>query len=82
MSLKFLAGLAVGAVVVHLLETEEGKAFLCRLKTDLRRTSRNLSAVADGLVEQGKRIINGTGNEAIEPSHEQLIVVVESNPVV
>lgn len=81
MSLKFLAGIAVGAVVVHFLKTEEGKAFLWRLKTDIGKTGEELACIADGLVERGRRIVGGAGMET-EPEEESLIVVVESNPVV
>ncbi|NCI49963.1 hypothetical protein GWC95_08520 [Sediminibacterium roseum] len=80
MSLKFIAGLALGAIVVHFLNTEEGKAFICRLKTDINKAEDGLTDLAEGLVQKGKEFING--KPETEELEAPLIVVVESNPVV
>jgi bifunctional DNA-binding transcriptional regulator/antitoxin component of YhaV-PrlF toxin-antitoxin module len=81
MSLKFIAGLAVGAVIVHFLNTEEGKAFLCRFKKDINKAEEEITGLAEGLVQKGKDLINGR-EEMEEETAPPLIVVVESNPVV
>jgi bifunctional DNA-binding transcriptional regulator/antitoxin component of YhaV-PrlF toxin-antitoxin module len=81
MSLKFIAGLAIGAVVVHFLNTEEGKAFLCRFKKDINKAEDEISGLAESLVQKGKDLINGK-EESAEETVTPLIVVVESNPVV
>jgi predicted choloylglycine hydrolase len=81
MSLKFIAGLALGAVIVHFLNTEEGKAFLSRFKSDVNKAEDEITGLAEGLIQKGKDLINGkqeTEEEIISP----VIVVVESNPVV
>lgn len=81
MSFKFLAGLALGAIVVHFLETPEGKAFLRRLRSDISRTEENIAVLADGLVQRGRELVQGVERN-VQNEPEQLIVVVESNPVV
>lgn len=80
MSLKFIAGIALGAVIVHFLNTEEGKAFVGRFKSDINKAEEGISDLADGLVQKGRELIHGKP-EMVE-IETPLIVVVESNPVV
>jgi len=82
MSFKFLAGVALGAVIVHFLNTDEGKAFINRFRSDVKRTEEGLSEIAENLVQKGKDLINGAGEKIEEEIPGSLIVVVESNPVV
>jgi hypothetical protein len=83
MSLKFIAGLALGAVIVHFLNTEEGKAFICRFKSDVNKAEDEITGLAEGLIQKGKDFINGKEEtEEDEALNPPLIVVVESNPVV
>ena len=81
MSIKFIAGLALGAVIVHLLNTEEGKAFIGRFKSDVNKVEDEISGLAECVVQKGKELINGVQDRAEEEIAVPLIVVVESNPV-
>lgn len=80
MTLKFIAGIALGAVIVHFLNTEEGKAFIGRFKSDVNKAEEGISNLAEGLVQKGRELING--KPEMEEIEAPIIVVVESNPVV
>ncbi|MES2372547.1 MAG: hypothetical protein V4557_08205 [Bacteroidota bacterium] len=47
MSVKFIAGLLIGAAVVHFLNTPEGKDLLCRFKKDANKMKEDLGNLAD-----------------------------------
>jgi hypothetical protein len=72
MSFKFALGLilgaAAGAAIMHYLDTEEGKAFVKKIKRDLNDLEENLADLKDDLVEKGKSAFGGAGvgeNEAV-----------------
>lgn len=81
MSIKFIAGLALGGIIVHFLNTAEGKAFLNRFKSDVNRVEDEITDFAEGVVQKGRDLINGV-QDRTEEVVTPLIVVVESNPVV
>jgi hypothetical protein len=62
MSIKFVAGLligaAAGAAIVHYLNTAEGRAFTQKLKEDAAGVEDELAAMADDLVKKGKSFMN------------------------
>lgn len=58
MSIKFIAGLLIGATVVHFLNTEEGKDLINRFKRDASRLQDDLCDLADDAVQKGKSFMN------------------------
>jgi gas vesicle protein len=62
MSIKFVAGLligaAAGAALVHFLNTEEGKRFTSKLKKDASKVEDELADLADDLIQKGKSFMN------------------------
>ncbi|NCI47974.1 hypothetical protein [Sediminibacterium soli] len=62
MSLKFtlglLAGMAAGAAIMHYLDTEEGKAFIARIKKDLGDIEENLEELAADIIAKGKSFMD------------------------
>ena len=74
MSIKFIVGLAVGAAIVHFLNTQEGRAFMGRIQKDTANARDNVNALADDLVEKGKSLM---GIQEEEPPVGAILVVVE-----
>ncbi|MES2330202.1 MAG: hypothetical protein V4539_11410 [Bacteroidota bacterium] len=58
MSVKFIAGLLIGAAVVHFLNTPEGKDLLCRFKKDADKMKDDLENLADDLVDKGRAFMS------------------------
>jgi hypothetical protein len=61
MSVKFAMGLligaAAGAVLMHYLNTPEGKAFVEKVKDDISEMGEKVSDVAEDIIEKGRSII-------------------------
>lgn len=58
MSFKFTLGLilgvAAGAAIMHYLDTEEGKAFVKKIKSDLSDLEENLADLKEDIVGKAK----------------------------
>ncbi len=74
-TLGVLLGATVTAIIIHYLNTEEGKALVDKVKKDAEEVSDNLSELAENLVEKGKSIIGKEGSE-IETAGETIVVLV------
>jgi hypothetical protein len=66
MTIKFIAGLAIGAAVVHFLNTEEGKALIRRFKKDVESVEDDLTSLSEGLMEKGKSLIGQTKESTLD----------------
>ncbi len=73
MNLKFIAGLVIGAAIVHFFSTEEGKALIRRFKKDVSKIEDDLAEIKDNLLDKGRSLIQ----DADEEKDETVIVVVE-----
>ncbi|MBV9988891.1 MAG: YtxH domain-containing protein [Chitinophagaceae bacterium] len=69
-SLGLLLGAAVAGIVVHYLNTPEGKAFVDRVKKDAEDLGGNLNGTVDDLVSKGKSIF-GNAKEQFSSAREQ-----------
>lgn len=62
MSTKFIAGLLIGAAataaIIHFLDTEEGKAFVSKLKKDAARVEEDILAMADDIANNPRDFMN------------------------
>lgn len=65
-SLGLLIGAATAAVVVHYLNTPEGKAFVDRIKRDVDDMGENVNGMVDELVTKGKSVF-GNVKEQVTP---------------
>lgn len=63
MSVKFIAGLLIGAAVVHFLNTPEGKDLVCRFKKDANKMKEDLENLADDLADKGHSFMNDLEKE-------------------
>ncbi len=72
MSIKFIAGLAIGAAIVHFLNTEEGQALIGRVKKDAARVENDLTTLTDGLIQKGRSLVGITD----EPVVDTIVVLV------
>ena len=72
MSIKFIAGLAIGAAIVHFLNTEEGQALIGRVKKDAAKVEDDLTTLTDGLIQKGRSLVGITD----EPVVDAIVVVV------
>jgi hypothetical protein len=70
-SLGLLLGAAVAGVVVHYLNTPEGKAFVDRVKKDADDLGGNLSGTVDDLVNKGKSIFGNAKEQFTTTPKEQ-----------
>lgn len=62
MSIKFVAGLLIGAaagvVLANLLNSEEGKEILENLKKDAADVEQELAGMAEDLVKKGREFVD------------------------
>jgi hypothetical protein len=72
MSIKFIAGLAIGAAIVHFLNTEEGQALIGRVKKDAAKVEDDLTTLTDGLLQKGRSLVGITD----EPVVDTIVVLV------
>jgi len=72
MSIKFIAGLAIGAAIVHFLNTAEGQALIGRVKKDAARVEEDLTTIKDGLIQKGRSLVGITD----EPVVDTIVVLV------
>jgi hypothetical protein len=79
MSIKFIAGVALGAAIMHFLNTEEGQAFIARFTRDINRAGDDLADFADNIVSKGKDLF---GEEREPKPQESVVVLVETNTVI
>ena len=75
-----LAGIAIGAAVVHYLNTREGKALVDKIKDDADEIGEELSSFAEDLVEKGKSIISSGQPGEDSFVEETVIVVIPDQP--
>jgi len=72
MSIKFIAGLAIGAAIVHFLNTAEGQALIGRVKKDASRVEEDLATLTNGLIQKGRSLVGITD----EPVVDTIVVLV------
>lgn len=65
-SLGLLIGAATAAIVVHYLNSPEGKAFVDRVKRDVEDMGDNVNDMVDELVTKGKSVF-GNVQEQVTP---------------
>ncbi len=62
MGIKFVSGLligaAVGAAVVHFLNTREGKEMMDNLKEDAAKIEEEFSNLAEDLIQKGRSFVD------------------------
>jgi gas vesicle protein len=75
-TLGLLLGAAVGAVVVHYLNTTEGKALVSKVKKDAGEMGDNLTEFTDDLVQKGKSLMGNHEKVDEEPVVEETVVFV------
>ena len=73
MNLKFIAGLVIGAAIVHFFSTEEGMALIRRFKKDVSRIEDDLAEIKDNLIDKGRSLIG----DIDEAKDETVIVEVD-----
>jgi hypothetical protein len=59
-----LIGAAAGALLMHYLNTPEGKAFAERVKDDIGEMGEKVSDFAEDIIEKGKSIIQSEEERA------------------
>lgn len=74
--MKFTLGLLIGtaatAVVIHYINSFEGRALINRVKNDADELGDNLQALKEGLVEKGKSFLG----KCEEAEQAEIIIVV------
>lgn len=78
--MKFTLGVIVGAaaatLVVHYLNTREGKALVDKVKHDADCVSENLTGLADGIVQKGRSFLGTDNNTTQQGVVEETFVLV------
>lgn len=69
-----LAGITIGAAVVHYLSSREGKALVNKIKDDVDEVGEKFSELAEDLVQKGKSLIGNTNQDG--PIVEETVVLL------
>ena len=70
-----LAGMAIGAAVVHYLSSREGKALVNRIKDDVDEMGEKFSDLAEDIVQKGKSLIGNTDQDGVMVEETVVLLV-------